>query len=117
MTSPNEWNPNDVSLSSMSVRQVIPERRIAEVQCGTGTRYEYLDPTSDDALLHSIAPSYGNLKEEMLERMPRSVAQVTQYDDSLEDLPIRQTYSSRERHQFASAEVLADRFGIGLERA
>ena len=42
---------------------------------------------------------------------------MARYDDSLEDIPTRKTYSSTERHVKMSAEVLADRFGIVLERA
>ena len=42
---------------------------------------------------------------------------TTRYDDSLEDILMRQTYTSTERHIKMSAEVLADKFGIGLERA
>ena len=42
---------------------------------------------------------------------------MARYDDSLEDIPTRQTYTSTEMHVKISAEVLADRFGIGLERA
>ena len=39
------------------------------------------------------------------------------YYDLLEDIPTRQTYTSTERHVKMLDEVLADRFGIGLERA
>ena len=42
---------------------------------------------------------------------------MARYNDSIEDIPTRQTYTSTERHVKMSAEVLADRFGIGLERA
>ena len=48
--------------------------------------------------------------------IPR-IAEVSRYDDTLEDLPTRQTYTSTERHAKVSAEVLADRFAIGIERA
>lgn len=56
------------------------------------------------------------LKELMSANMP-SISEVTRYDDTLEDLPTRQTYTSTERHSKISAEVLSDRFAIGLERA
>ena len=48
--------------------------------------------------------------------IPR-ISEVSRYDGTLEDLPTRQTYTSTERHAKISAEVLADRFAIGIERA
>ena len=45
------------------------------------------------------------------------ISEVTRYDDTLEDLPTRQSYTSSERHAKVSAEVLADRFAIGIEKA
>lgn len=59
-------------------------------------------PTGDDVLSQNLIPR---------------IAEVSRYDDSLEDLPTRQTYTSTERHAKISAEVLADRFAIGIERA
>ena len=63
----------------------------------------------DEDLLESMDLSISGLKEKL--------AEVARYDDSLEDIPTRQTYTSTERHVKMLAEVLADRFGIGLERA
>ena len=79
--------------------------------------YEYEDPSSDESLLHSLTPSFTDLKEQLIANLPRQISKVSRVDDSLEDLPVRQTYTSTERHGLASAEVLADRFGIGLQRA
>ena len=42
---------------------------------------------------------------------------MARYDDLLEDILTRQTYTSTEGHVNMSAEVLANRFGIGLEKA
>ena len=38
-------------------------------------------------------------------------------DSTLEDIPSRQSYTSRDRHSKVSAEALADRFAIGIDRA
>ena len=57
------------------------------------------------------------LKEILSNSLNNAVPEVNRYDDTLEDLPTRQTYTSNERHAKISAEVLADRFGIGIERA
>ena len=77
--------------------------------------FEYLDASDDASLLHSIEPSMSNLKEQLLMKVPSKVVEVSQYDDVLEDLPISQTYTSTKRHIRISAEMLADRFGIGVE--
>ena len=52
-----------------------------------------------------------------MEKLPKNVAEVTRYDYVLKDFPTRQTYTSTECHRKISAQVLADRFGIGIERA
>ena len=49
--------------------------------------------------------------------VPRYVADAVRYVHTLEDLPTMQANTSTERYIKMSAEVLADRFGIGLERA
>ena len=56
------------------------------------------------------------LKEKLIAYTPR-ISEVSRFNESLEDLPTRQTYTSTERHAKISAEVLADRFAIGLQRA
>ena len=71
----------------------------------------------NEDLLESLDPSLSGLKEKLAALVPRYIAEVVRYDDSLEDIPMRQTYTSTERHVKMSVEVLADRFGIGLERA
>ena len=55
--------------------------------------------------------------KEDLARSVRKIAEVSRIDGTLEDLPTRQTYTSTERHAKVSAEVLADRYAIGLQRA
>ena len=46
-------------------------------------------------------------------------SQVTrsECDDALEDIPLRQSCASRDRHSKVSAEVSADGFAIGIDRA
>ena len=50
-------------------------------------------------------------------KVSRDIAEVTRYNNVLEDLPIRKTYKSTERHSIIYTEVLVDRFGIGIKRA
>ena len=106
LTGKKEWNPKQV------------EMEMSEVM--VSTRENHID----EDLLESIDPSLSGLKEKLVALVPKYVAEVTRYmgevaryDDTLEDIPTRQTYTSTERHIKMSAEVLADRFGIGLERA
>ena len=66
--------------------------------------------------INRIEPEPG-FKEQILTLLPRKIAQTTQFDNTLEDIPTRQTYSSTGNHTNISAEVLADRFGILIERA
>ena len=56
------------------------------------------------------------LKERLMKSIPM-ISEVSWYDESLEDLTTRQTYTSTERHIKPSTEVLADHFAIGLHRA
>ena len=56
-------------------------------------------------------------KEQLLATTPRKISKTTRLDDALGDIPTRQTYSSTDRHSKISAEVLADQFGIGIDRA
>ena len=75
---------------------------------GSFHHYEYLDAESDEALLDSIDPS--------LVHVSQRIAEVdTVYEQ--QDLPSRRTFVSMERHAKVSAELLADRFGIGPKRA
>ena len=56
------------------------------------------------------------LKEKLMACV-RRISEVQRVGEVLEDLPTRQTYTSTERHAEISAEVLADRFAIGIGRA
>ena len=101
LTSKKEWNPHQIKMSEVMVSSSVSAR-----------------PNDvDEDLLESVNSFLTGLKEKLVAMIPRYVAEVSKYDDSLEDLPTRQTYTSTERHIKMSAEVLADRFGIGLERA
>ena len=55
-------------------------------------------------------------KEQLLATIPIAIAKTTRFNDALEYIPTRQTYSSTYRHSKISAEVLADQFGIGIDR-
>lgn len=54
------------------------------------------------------------LKELMIRKLAET---QRKYDKDLEDVPTRQTYTSTQRHTKATADVLAERFAIGIQRA
>ena len=120
ITSKREWNPGTVILGKTIVQQSGsgPKHRfIASTNAlPHRTTYEYLDPLSDDALLHSTQPSLAFLHEQ-LKAKERQVSAAQAYDEDLRDIPPRRTYTSTDRHAKATAEAIADRFGIGIERA
>jgi hypothetical protein len=73
-------------------------------------RYEYLDATTDDALLDSVDPSPVHLGSQ-LQRQYRMSQVETVYEQ--EDIPARRTFVSSERHVKILVGLLAGRFGIG----
>ena len=60
----------------------------------------YLDPTTDEAILHSMQHTSVGLSE-----LTRT------------DVPDRNTFVSTDRHSRTTANLIADRFGIGIQRA
>ena len=54
-------------------------------------------------------PSLSGSKEKLAALVSRYIAEVARYDDSLQDIPTRQAYTSTERYIQMSAEVLVDR--------
>jgi hypothetical protein len=77
-------------------------------------QYEYLEPDSDEALLDSIDPSLARTAETL--QRHRILAQFNAVYDQV-DTPARRTFVSDERHVKVSAELIAERFGIGPTRA
>ena len=61
-------------------------------------------------------PSLSGSKEKLAALVSRYIAEVARYDDSLQDIPTRQAYTSTERYTQMSAEVLVDRLGTRNNR-
>ena len=119
ITSRREWNPGTITLGETIVQQVENEPKRQFVSSTNvlphQTTYEYLDPLSNEALLHSTQPSLAFLDEQLKVR-DRQVSVAQTYEEDLGDIPPRRTYTSTDRHTKATAEAIADRFGIGIER-
>jgi hypothetical protein len=111
MTSRREWNPTSVQLREVVTDTPLPWKRYVE---GTTTfTREYLDPRSDEAMLDHIDPLLVNLNDGRAVKESSS----SRYDDDTLDVPVRRTFTSTERHSRITAEELAERLGIGVERA
>ena len=74
--------------------------------------YAYLDPSSDDSILHSIEPSLVDLKSLMISQV--NINSLSNQDDDVKE---RRTFVSHDRHVKVSEGLIADRFCIGLKRA
>jgi hypothetical protein len=78
------------------------------------TRYEYLDPCPNKAVLHKIDPSLVLITEHLTKRQHISQIETT-YKQT--DTPACRTLESYERHAKVSDELVTKRFGIGPIRA
>ena len=113
LTSAQEWNPDSVQLSSTSIQ--IQDMPFCQTTLN-GDRI-YREPSSDEALLHSISPSFITLQElcvsQVQQRFPnRNISSSQQVD-----VPARRTFVSNKRHKALSAESIAELWGIGPKRA
>ena len=115
MTSPHPWNPTQVVMAQATAQGgTRPWKRRLESVNVFDNRSEYLDAGADEALLHSIDPSLAHTAERLHKHYHMSQV-ATNYDQ--QDTPARRTFVSDERHVKVSAELIAERFGIGPIRA
>ena len=83
----------------------------------------YDDPTSDEAILHSVSSSLVTSRESIIANVNlpydrySSLGALNIEEASEDFVPARRTYVSHERHSKISAETLSERFLIGLPRA
>jgi hypothetical protein len=118
MTSPTLWNPSDIVMIQATDQggSIRPWKRLLASVNNTAhsDRYEYIDATSDNALLDSIDPSLVSVMDRLHKR--QRIGQVhSTYE--LTDTPARRTFVSDERHVKVTAELVAERFGISPVRA
>ena len=77
LTSRQEWNLAIVSLGELKSDNGdhLPMISISKMKVSPNANdYEYLYSTDDASLLRSVEPSFLNLKEQMLAKVPRNVA-------------------------------------------
>lgn len=126
LTSSTPWEPTEVTLGEVKAKVKISktqaimnarERRIFSVKTGNGdNKSMYYDPSSDDAIIHSIEPSLIKLKELITMRQIASV-ETSNIEFEHLDAPARRTFISNERHKKANALTLSENWGIGLKKA
>ena len=107
LTSDKEWNPHDIELGIQSLLTNICEpigQVVGETNQG-GNYYGYVDPTSNDSLLHQIDPSLADLDTRIISALTH------------QDLPVRPTLVSTERHNNATVSKLSEMWGIGINKA
>ena len=94
-TSKMDWNPTQVSLSKSSTRQ-------GNVSTDSLDNCSSMDDHPHVIWLSGL-------------RSANSKVLRSECDSALEDIPSRQSCTSRDRHSKVSAEVLADGFAIGID--
>ena len=117
MTSSHPWNPTEVVMIQQATHQGgrnNPWKRQVSATYTFHKQYEYLEADSNEALLDSIDPSLARTAEVLQEN--RMLAQANTIYDQV-DMPAHRTFVSDERHVKVSAELIAERFGIGPTRA
>ncbi len=115
MTCLHPWNPSDVIMvQAMDQGGSRPwKHRLASMNTFVDAR-EYLNADSDDALLDSIDPSLTHTAERLWKKHRASQVDVV-FDQN--DTTRRRTFVSDEQHSKVSAEMIAERYGIGPVRA
>ena len=81
------------------------------------TQFIKTHATSDETLLDSVDPSLVHLGNQLQQRLCMSQVNTVDTVYEQEDVPVRRTFVSSERHEKISADLIADRFGIGPKRA
>jgi hypothetical protein len=112
-TNPQPGNPSEIIMVQAMAQGGCPTnpwKCCLATAYNYATRLEYLDANSYEALLDSIDPSLAHFSEQ-LKRHHRKVAQVKTVYDQL-DTPARRTFVSDECRVKASAELIAERFGL-----
>ena len=126
LTSSTPWEPTEIQLGEIKSKTKMKlsrtqrilnarERRIFSVRTSED-KSMYYDPSSDEAILHSIEPSLIKLNELITMRRIATIDTSELEFDHL-DAPARRTFISTERHKKATALSLSENWGIGLKQA
>ena len=117
MTSAKPWNPDTIKLKETTTSPFPSPEPIKRLKDNSHT---YLDPTSDESLLHELNPSLVHLPLLVSNRLQLSTKSVSSITDDCArgiDVPSPRTFVSTDRHVKISEDMLADRFCIGPKKA
>ncbi|CAJ1962218.1 unnamed protein product [Cylindrotheca closterium] len=95
LTSKVPWEPSTVQLGKLSTPRNTP----------------YEDPRSNDSEMRRLDPVQHNLQQWCV------VQQINATADRFQDVPVRPSFVSTERHSKVTAENLSERLGISIGRA
>ena len=124
MTSPIPWEPVDITLgkvhSTPGLRAPLDIESERGEYDGDTTHHRYSEFETDDAMLHEIEPSLIHLKERLISKIqvrPQAKVTVSATETATDDVPLRRTFVSTERHQKLTADQLSETWCIGPRRA
>ena len=109
MNSADPWNPMEVKMGELATSTSVPFC-MSSLNLDHKVTRKYRDPDSDEALLHSIGTGcchYGTA-------LNRAIEETSRFGHDVRD-PVLSI--STDRHEKVTELALAERFGIGLERA
>ena len=119
LTSQSPWEPTTVQLGQ--IQQLATRREQPRVlsEYHSIRKYEYVEPDSNDADLHSIDPTLTNLGRllDTTINTATTISSATTEDPTMEDIPSQRTYVSTQRHTKLTADALAEHFCIGPRQA
>ena len=112
MTSKQPWHPTEVCLAQVTAQGGSKWKRQIDLVDTGFKKFEYDDPISDDALLHSVEPSLVHTGDQLHKRYRIYQTQTQSIEYDHQDVPARRTFVSDERHVKVSAQIIAERFGF-----
>lgn len=119
LTSSHQWNPGEVRLGINSIQSRIENRVVRLVSEVVSMQnvsvmevaYQYDDPKSDNAIMHSMNPAIARLSQLTID------GGGIIYDEALNDTIPRNTFISTERHRKLDIDTLAENWCIGPNKA
>ena len=108
-----------MGINAVEIRKEPPKylRTVASISSSHVTpvnevKYQYMEPSSDDAIMHDMNPTIMRLNQLQV----RDNGMVHHNEEEF-DAPPRNAFISRERYSEMSAESLDESWGIGIKKA
>ena len=78
LTSQREWNPGQIQLGGMHSAKLLPKYQVSNIETYQQMSYEYLDPSSNEALIHQTEPSYIDMREKLISQLQSTQCNIDQ---------------------------------------